>query len=439
MAARVAQAFERHYQRTPRDPDGYEYAMLRDPEIDYTWYRDGEPTADAITSAADISVDAARDLQQILDDEYGDYHSMEVGEETEFADDAHYEEIMPGDREWRESWWEFERSIRSEARFFSRTAAQKLGALFDDIDRMRTRGGAPLIVSAGPETNLTLFFRARVFQSDSKLVSALERPDLHLAAPPNSLAAAGRMNAKGISTFYGATDPSIALAEVRPPVGSQVAVAKFEIIRPLKLLDLNALKDVHERGSIFDPDYADRLSRMMFLRSLCDRMARAVMPDDQDFEYLPTQATADFLATEGKVPLDGILFPSPQAGSAGLNAVLFHKASKCEALPLPKGTKIEASTAQQYAEGWEREYTVWETVPKQEPEKPKVKPQGLSFFHMKTADWEENRDGDSRLPTLRIDPNSVQVHVVNAINIDSSPHQVTRYRHEDRGTERDDF
>ena len=43
------------------------------------------------------------------------------------------------------------------------------------------------------------------------------------------------MNAKGISTFYGATNEDIALAEVRPPVGSQVAIARFDIIRPLLL------------------------------------------------------------------------------------------------------------------------------------------------------------------------------------------------------------
>jgi len=61
------------------------------------------------------------------------------------------------------------------------------------------------------------------------------RPDRDMGAPPSSLPAAGRMNAKGISTFYGATDPQIALAEVRPPVGSQVAIAYFEIIRPLRL------------------------------------------------------------------------------------------------------------------------------------------------------------------------------------------------------------
>jgi hypothetical protein len=60
------------------------------------------------------------------------------------------------------------------------------------------------------------------------------------------------MNAQGISVFYGATDASVAIAEVRAPVGGRVAVAKFRITRPLRFLDLTALKDVHVMGSIFD-------------------------------------------------------------------------------------------------------------------------------------------------------------------------------------------
>jgi RES domain len=67
------------------------------------------------------------------------------------------------------------------------------------------------------------------------------------------------MNAGGIAVFYGANEPNVAIAEVRPPVGSKVAVARFEIIRPLRLLDLTALAAVSERGSVFDPEFGRRL------------------------------------------------------------------------------------------------------------------------------------------------------------------------------------
>ncbi|MGO8405374.1 RES family NAD+ phosphorylase [Rhizobium ruizarguesonis] len=47
------------------------------------------------------------------------------------------------------------------------------------------------------------------------------------------------------------------------------------------------------------------------------------MPDDQEFDYLPTQAVADFLATETVTPLDGIIFPSVQVAGGKQNVVLF--------------------------------------------------------------------------------------------------------------------
>jgi len=67
------------------------------------------------------------------------------------------------------------------------------------------RGGRPVVVTAGPDTTLDLIWRGRVFQADKPLLQALERPDHHLGPPPPEAASAGRMNARGISLFYGAT------------------------------------------------------------------------------------------------------------------------------------------------------------------------------------------------------------------------------------------
>ncbi len=422
----VETAFESHYTLTPTDMDGFEWAMHKDPEVNYHWERRGEPTADAIMNAVGIEEAAARDVQEILADRHSDFDMECMGEETAFEDSAYYEEIMPSDGQWRESWRHFERSLKSEARFFSRTAADQLAALFDDIGNMQTRSGKPLIVDAGPGTGLDHLFRARVFQSTEKLQKALERPDQELSAPPSHLAAAGKMNAKGISTFYGATSEAIALAEVRPPVGSEVATARFKIIRPLRLLDLNALTELHEPGSIFDPAYADRLGRMMFLRSLCARISRPVMPDDQDMEYLPTQAIADYLATEAKVPLDGIFFPSVQAGGDGLNIVLFHKASRCLEIELPLGTELESSTEQQHDDGFDREYVVIERVPAAKSKKKQAAAR-TGIFDMPYQPIPLHNE-DIRDPALSIDIDAVRVHVIESVSFITSDHQVTRHR-----------
>ena len=426
MSDRVKCAFGSHFSRTATEPNPWQYAMLKDKESDYEWDREGEPTVYAIMNAADIPEEAARDIQAILEETHRDFDESAMGEEGEFSSDAYYEEIMPDDEEWQEGWRQFERTIKSEARFFSRTAVAQLRGLFDTIDEMRTSQGKPLITDAGPGTDLTHLYRARVFQSDSKLESALKRPDLELSAPPSAFASSGRMNARGISVFYGANEVNVALAEVRPPVGSQVAVARFEIIRPIRLLDLMALGEIQEKGSFFDPDYASRLGRMTFLQRLSARIARPVMPDDQESEYLPTQAIADFLATEGKVPLDGILFPSVQVNDLGLNAVLFHKAAKCAKIELPDGTTLIASTHTNYEDGPEPDYIVWEDVPSEKEEAADERPSDpFSFTVPQTDDW---TSFDDREDTLRVDLDYVWVHLINAVRFDTRDFKVTRHR-----------
>src|SRR6202012_4609600 len=67
------------------------------------------------------------------------------------------------------------------------------------------------------------------------------------------------------------------------------------------------------------------------------------MPDDEPFEYLATQAIADFLATEASAPIDGIIFPSAQAAEGAFNVVLFHKAARVEPMNVRDGTEISAS------------------------------------------------------------------------------------------------
>ena len=253
LAERIQAAFAQHYVRTSDQPTSEQYMLLSDRESDYDWERDGEPVVYAIMNSADMPEAAAKDIQEILEDEHGDWDAAKVGEETEFSSDSYYEERGTSDEAWQAEWRRFERSLKTEARFFSQSAAKHLASVFDGIDSMRARGGRPLVVAAGPATSIQSVYRARVFQSEEKLRAALCRPDLELGPPPPPHARAGRMNAQGISVFYGANDPSVAIAEVRPPVGSQVAVAQFEIVKPLRLLDLTALRAVRVEGSIFDP------------------------------------------------------------------------------------------------------------------------------------------------------------------------------------------
>jgi len=241
------------------------------------------------------------------------------------------------------------------------------------------------------------------------------------------------MNARGISVFYGATNASVALAEVRPPVGSKVVVARFIITRPLRLLDLTALDDVRDGGSIFDPSLKGRLERAAFLRSLGQRMTRPVMPDDEAFDYLATQAIANFLATENEPILDGIIFGSAQS-KGGRNVVLFHKAARVEEMAFPKGTEIKVHTGHEFEDGREIDYGVSETVPKTEAPLPLNEKDDLigfipPFVHPYSAN-EDYRD-----VALRVETDTVEVHHVEWVKVNSTRFAVRRHRGEKRDWE----
>jgi hypothetical protein len=413
MVGRIDTAFGQHFRRTSDQP--------------YSGERDGEPIVEAIASTADIDDRAAKDIHLILEEMYSDLESMQMGEETEYADTSYYEIVDTTDVAWQEEWQAFERSLKTEARFFSQFASEHLASIFRDLDKMSTSKGRPVVVAAGPETGLRVVSRARVFQSEVKLMEALCYPDKHLGAPPAALAIAGRMNARGISVFYGATDPSVAVAEVRPPVGSRVAVARFDLIRPLRLLDLKALSDVVEEGSVFDGDWVRRLERSAFLRSLAERISRAVMPNDEDLEYLPTQAIADFLSAQNQPSFDGILFPSPQSTGHGLNVVLFHKAARVEWIELADGTKVSASSGHPTGDGWEPDYSVSVQVPPEAPAKPERTRRRFEPFDLVTDDA-VGHVSDSRVVALRVDTSSVKVHIVRGVQVKSDVYDVSRHR-----------
>lgn len=429
LADEIQAAFADHYTRTSDGPDSMQERMQADRESNYYWMREGSPALEAIQEAAGIDEEPASDVLAILQDRHGDFDAAAAGEESEFDADAHYAEKGPDDQAWHEEWDNFEHTLKFEARFFSQTAGEHLAAVFGSVDQLRTHDGRPLVVSAGPQTTLDHIYRARVFQVKDQLKEALARPDRHLGSPPPRAARAGRMNAQGISVFYGATHAPVAIAEVRPPVGSQVVVARFTVSRPLRLLDLTALEDVHDTGSIFDPTLKRRLERAAFLRTLGGRMARPVMPDDEASEYLPTQVVADFLGATNEPRLDGIIFPSAQTGE-GRNVVLFHHAARVEALNLPPGTEIDVDTGYWTEdERWEPSYSVREKVPEgvaAPPSRPVDLDDGFATFLLSDFPNPPERHGDFRKPALAVDTGSVAVHTVNALEVKTVAFKVAR-------------
>lgn len=433
VAGYVAGAFERQYFITSSEPTPLEYAMMS--EGGYQWERKGERATDAIAMAAEIDEEPAESIRLFLAEEHWDMDSAQIGEEMLFGEDTYHAEIDPDDIELRENWGFFEKSLKTEARFFSATAEATLQTVFEGLHDHRKHDGDPVVIEAGPGTALTGIYRARVFQSTEKLEDALRDPVKDLGPPPPALAFAGRMNARGVSVLYGATDAETAVGEVRPPVGSRVAVARFEFLRNVRLLDVNALQSVYVEGSIFDPEFKGRLELAKFLEGLSDRFAMPVMPDDEPLDYLPTQAIADYLATKIDPPLDGILYPSVQHGGSAVNIVLFHKSSRVAPISLPEGTDITVSTGMHSEEGWEEHYWIWESVPPTDTDATTDKDDSSKFadIFMSALPY----DQDLREPTLGLDLSSLQIHHVYAAKYATNVHTVERHRREKSTTSRD--
>lgn len=224
------------------------------------------------------------------------------------------------------------------------------------------------------------------------------------------------MNASGISVFYGAKDASSALAEVRPAVGSKVVVAHFLFTRPLKLLDLRSLETITCSGSLFDPAYTQEVERVGFLRTLTKLLILPVMPNEQEREYLMTQAVADYLASLKQPSLDGIIFPSVQDG-VGENVVLFHKASLVEKLQYPQGTRVTAGLMD-FDPETEDSYPSY-SIHISQPEKP-VKQKRERVF----ATFEDWLYKTERQSALQLVIDSIVVHTVKAVSVETSPDRV---------------
>ncbi|GGE62775.1 RES domain-containing protein [Pedobacter psychrotolerans] len=417
VSDRVEKAFFEHYERTPEEPSEYQYWMQHaDKESNYHWYREGELVVDILENDLGFEAKLANDISENLRDRYANYGSDEMYEETEFGSESHYESAGISDREWQVQQDAFDRSLRAEARYFNEPLRQYLQQIFEGIDELKTYGRKTVITEAGPGREITGLFRARVFQNENQLLEALSKPDQHLGSPPSRFAMGGRMNARGISVFYGASNPNTALAEVRPPVGSLVAVASFILLRPVRLLNLPILAEHHASGSVFDPNYLGRKQKSLFLRNLSQKLIVPVMPDQEDFDYLPTQALADFLSSHPILSLDGIVFPSVQTEGKGGNIVLFHKAARISAIELQNGDSIRAS-ARDYDEDDEYEsYSVLEVKGNKIPV-----PKPMTHLRDNTGQYHFDKKiepiQDDRIETLSVNYKSMQVHRIKGIEI----------------------
>lgn len=410
VAELVDDAMKRHYYQTATEPA----------PMDHSFERDGDPVQDIVWEILQAKRDGiAEDICKILQEEY-DSGPDSCGEEDEFAEESMYARKksstaplsadckvprLDADYEWREKWSAFKQSIKFERRFFNPEAQSFLKELFAGItEASQTSRDLSVIERVGPGTALTHVYRARVFYKDEDIESALCNPEIMLGPPPPSKARAGRMNPAGIALFYGADDPEVALNEVRPIVGSSVIVACFKILRPMRILNLNALQFLIEAGSYFDPHYATCLSRKNFFPELWSDLLRPTMPGEEEIDYLPTQVIAEFLAASDGLNLDGIRHTSVQAGDEGDNIIFFHGHGDVRFVRRPKTLRVELPFEIEY----QPNVIVREDDAQEDFEQPE------NFFRC------EELHNDEPEATLQLDTSNINIYHINGVCLNYS-------------------
>lgn len=382
--------------------DFYECSSQNPAVVIYDYSPDGETLEEILQSF--ISPDAAPELAELISDEWFDWSSHE----HRFGEDPYFIRRSNLRAELNHEWVRLEKSLKSTARLVNPLVAGTLEKIFSPLFY---DNAASAIITAGPNKQINNLFRARVFQSAKKMQSELSHPERALGPPPSELATAGRMNAKGIPVFYGATHKHIAIAEVRPPVGSYVVTSSFNITRDVRLLDLKKLSEIDPSSklSLFDPATRELEARHRFLQLLEDKLTMPIMPEAADEGYLITQAIADFLATHPKLNIDGLIFSSSQTdmnASIDRNVILF---AKCSLVCF----SAESEKGKSHFELWEYDdesHDSW------------ISP----TLHESLSPQEDLIQTFEALPpALRLDRDSLAIHEVTGVSYDTYDHGVS--------------
>ncbi len=153
----------------------------------------------------------------------------------------------------------------------------------------------------------------------------VERPmgfSLDRMKPLADRAIQGRANPSGIPVLYLAGSIETAISEVRPWIGSHVSVAKVEITRDIRIVDLSSGTPSHTdiaRDLMYPPRDPTQKEQRVW-SSIESAFSEPVTASDDKADYVPTQILSEFFRSSG---FDAIRYRS-QFGEGGQNLALFN-------------------------------------------------------------------------------------------------------------------
>lgn len=410
LSKRVHRVFQNFYIATNSEPEDWQYALLKDKESNYEWDRGGDRVEDIVCDILQTHENIAKDITELLGSDYYDFELAKMGVESPYSKESRYEQRILSGREFKNKWAKFEASIKSSSRFFGHY--EFLNEIFKDLNQLAKERHEKLIREIGPEKDITKIYRARIVHQ-VEVENAFSKPELSLGPPPQNKSKAGRMNALGIAALYGALSDDTAVSEIRPPAGAHVIVGCFDIIRPLRVLDIEALKSIEVEGSMFDSKYFEDLELSNFLKQLSSRLSKPVMPDDEPFEYLATQAVSDFLSSSKELDIHGIIYPSVYRGGKDKNIVIFS-----DSVVIEKNQNVTTFHPPSDGEEGTDMFDNFTILEEQE-----IEPN--SKFEL---EWDEihERYRTPKKPTLRLDRDSLRLCMIESVEVKLKKEEIAR-------------
>ncbi len=428
LADRIEPVFHENFVLSPSAPEGYELFLHMDKESTYEWTREGEPPNEVIQSMAGITEEIADAVIAELDSRQHWNHHDDPGEEDPFGYEARYVQTVADGNRLQQWWASIKEDVTHKSRFFSSAVLQFLTTIFEGLEHLEGHHG-PAVITKGTEA---LLYRARVAKNHGEVKQFLLKRESELGAPPRKVAPAGRMNAAGISVFYGATEVSTCIAEVRAPVGSSVIVTGFRPLRPLRLVNLKAFDRLFARGSMFRPGFQEEAERFAFMRRLSLQLSAPVLPSDEALDYVVTQVICEYLATL-QPRLDGLIYPSTQSGGEGSNVVLFSHACKVSP-PDAKTARNKVTITQMSEDEDDVEYVVHlasgaDAAPTTENDE---FPIDEALLEQGFAGWVPHGSASAELtetlPTLELVATELEVVEVRAVKFETRRYQVSHWQ-----------
>lgn len=197
---------------------------------------------------------------------------------------------LSGQPEEIESWNDFCLQVKNERRFTlflsSKQDSHWQKSPSEFLDYIAKFIQSRRLVDLIPTTTI---YRARIEEQGKQF------GHIDLTSPRPEYSRNNRMSPAGIPFFYGAFKPETCIAEVRPNIGDIVTVGKFEVISPIKLLDLGTKEE--EPLSIYSDEYSftDEEYYKPFLRHFISDISRPIHPNDEATGYVPTQIFTEFI------------------------------------------------------------------------------------------------------------------------------------------------